>query len=516
MTTSAAAAADKPEGFTRTALTICVMLATIMQALDTTIANVALPYMQGSLAASQDQINWVLTSYIVAAAIMTPPTGWLANRFGRKRLFLTAVAGFTVASVLCGIAGSLTEMVLFRLLQGVFGASLVPLSQAVLLDIYPPEQQGSAMAMWGVGVMVGPILGPTLGGWLTENYSWPWVFFINLPIGILTFLGLSSFLPGTRPSKGLGLDWFGFAMLSLGIGALQMMLDRGEQLNWFGSTEIIVETVISGLAFYLFFVHILTAEKPFISPHLFKDRNFSTGLVFIFMVGVILLATLALLTPYLQNLMGYPVLTAGMVLAPRGVGTMIAMFVAGRIIGRIDARWMIALGLTLTAVSLWEMGGFTPDISEYDIVRSGVTQGLGLGFIFVPLTTITFATLEPQYRTEGTGLFSLMRNIGSSIGISIMTALLSRNTQINHAEIATHVTPFNKALQDPAIAPYWDTVTLAGRGALNEIVTREATIIAYGNDFRVMMYIAIVAIPLVFVLKRAKPKAGDAAHAVID
>src|SRR5712664_2964672 len=292
-------------------LTVCVMLATIMQALDTTIANVALPYMQGSLSATLDQINWVLTSYIVAAAIMTPVTGFLAMRFGRKRLFLVAVAGFTVASILCGIATTLPEMVLFRLIQGIFGAPLVPLSQSVLLDSYPQEKHGSAMAMWGIGVMVGPILGPTLGGWLTEYYNWRWVFYINLPIGILAWLGLAAFVRETPIDRSRRFDLLGFALLSVALGAFQMMLDRGQSLDWFQSREVMLEAMLAGLAFYLFLSHMFTSDQPFIEPRLFKDRNFSVGLVFIFMVGVVLLATMALLPPFMQNLMGYPGIDVG-------------------------------------------------------------------------------------------------------------------------------------------------------------------------------------------------------------
>ncbi|MEA2803203.1 MAG: transporter, family, multidrug resistance protein, partial [Rhodospirillaceae bacterium] len=436
-------AASKPKHLVL--LTMCIMLATIMQALDTTIANVALPYMQGSLSATVDQINWVLTSYIVAAAIATPVTGFLEARLGRKRLFQIAVAGFTAASVLCGLAATLPEMVLFRLVQGLFGASLVPLSQAVLLDSYPKEKHGQAMAMWGMGVMVGPILGPTLGGWLTEVYNWRWVFYINVPIGIVTFLGLSAYLSETKITKG-SFDWFGFAMLSIAIGSFQMMLDRGEQLDWFSSTEILVEAVVAALAFYLFIVQTFTVKQPFIDPHIFKDRNFTIGLCFIFVVGIILLASLALITPYLQNLMGYPVITAGMVLAPRGIGTMVAMMVVGRIINRVDPRILLAAGLLLTAEVLWEMTYFTPDVSQWTLIRTGVLQGMGLGFMFVPLSTITFATLPGTLRTQGTALYSLMRNIGSSIGISLVIFLLTRNTQIVHAELAGYVTPFNDAL----------------------------------------------------------------------
>ena len=390
----------------------------------------------------------------------------------------------------------------------------MPLSQAVLLDTYPREQQGSAMALWGVGVMVGPILGPTLGGWLTQNYSWPWVFFINVPVGIVTCLGLSAFLSETPGDRAQRLDWFGFGMLSVAIGALQLMLDRGEQLGWFGSTEIVLETAAAGLAFYLFLAHTFTAERPFIRPQLFRDRNFAIGLVFIFVVGIVLLATLALLTPFLQNLMGYPVLTAGMVLAPRGMGTMLTMFLSGRLIGKLDTRILIATGLALTAMALYEMTGFTPDVSQWTIVRTGFMQGAGLGFIFVPLSTITFSTLEPRYRTEATGLFSLMRNIGSSIGISVVISLLAINTQVNHAEIVAHVTPFNSALHAPGVVPYWDTATLAGRGALNQMITHQATIIAYADDFKLMMLVALAAMPLVFLLRQPRREAAPDPHAV--
>jgi MFS transporter, DHA2 family, multidrug resistance protein len=394
--------------------------------------------------------------------------------------------------------------------QGLFGASLVPLSQAVLLDSYPKEKHGSAMAMWGVGVMVGPILGPTLGGYLTEVYDWRWVFYINVPIGILTFAGLSAYLAETRTTKG-SFDWFGFAMLSIAIGSFQMMLDRGEQLDWFSSTEILVEAVLAALAFYLFLVQTFTVKQPFIDPAIFKDRNFTIGLCFIFVVGIILLASLALITPYLQNLMGYPVITAGMVLAPRGIGTMVAMLIVGRLINRVDPRALLLLGLLMTAEVLWEMTGFTPDISQWTLVRTGVLQGMGLGFMFVPLSTITFATLPATLRTQGTALYSLMRNIGSSIGISLVVFLLTRNTQIVHAELAGHVTPFNDALGAAAPSHFWNMATTVGRAALNAEVTKQASVVAYANDFKLMMIVALVALPLIFLLKRAKAQPGEAA-----
>ena len=506
------------QGINRPAITICVMLATIMQALDTTIANVALPYMQGSLSASQDQINWVLTSYIVAAAIMTPPTGWLAARFGRTRLLLFSVTGFTIASALCGFAQSLEQMVLFRLLQGVFGASLMPLSQAVLLDINPREKLGSAMAIWGMGVMVGPILGPTLGGWLTENYDWRFVFFINIPIGIITLIGIATFLPETRRGAAGRFDWFGFAMLSIGVGAIQLMLDRGEQLDWFNSTEIIVETVIGCVGLYLFLVQLLTAQKPFVSVRLFKDRNFVIGIFFIFVLGIMLLGTLALLTPYMQTMMGYPVIDAGMALAPRGGGTMLAMLLAGQAIGRINTRWIILSGLVIAAHALWMMTGFTPAIPEMTIVTTGFEQGLGLGLIFVPLSTVTFSTLTPELRTEAAGIYALCRNIGSSIGISVVMTMLQNNTQQNHAEIGAHITAFNRLFQNGMASQALNPLTMSGRAALDGMITQQAMAIAYLDDFKVMMVIAIAVMPLVFLFRRPNqpPPTGPGHAAVMD
>jgi DHA2 family multidrug resistance protein len=484
----------------RTAITICVMLATIMQALDTTIANVALPYMQSSLSASADQINLVLTSYIVAAAIMMPATGWLSARFGRKNLFLMSVAGFTLASVLCGAALTLGQMVLFRLLQGVFGATLVPLSQAVLLDEYPRERHGSAMALWGVGVMVGPILGPALGGWLTEAYNWRWVFYVNLPVGILTFLGLSAYLHRSDAQRGLYFDWLGFLALALSIGALQMMLDRGEQLEWFDSREIVIEAAVAAAGAYVFIAHTFTAERPFLDLRLFRDRNFVAGIAFIFVVGVILLATLALLTPFMQTLLGYPVLTAGILLAPRGIGTMAAMMVVGRLVSRVDPRWLVTVGLVLTAIALWQMSRFSLDVTSHMLVTTGIIQGLGLGFIFVPLSTMTFATLPPDLRTAGTALFSLSRNLGSSIGISVVIFLLGQYRGAAHAELAEFMSPFRGSLQDlPALM---SPATEAGRAMLDAMVARQASLLGFLKDFQLMCGVALAALPLVLLMRR--------------
>src|ERR1700761_2352691 len=432
----------------RGAITACVILAVIMQALDTTIANVALPYMQGSVSASADQINWVLTSYIVAAAIMTPPSGFLANRFGRKRVLMTAVVGFVVASVLCGIAQSLLQIVAFRLLQGFFGAALVPLGQSVLLDIYTVEERGSAMALFGVSVMVGPVLGPVIGGWLTDHYSWRWVFYINVPLGMLAFAGISFFLSETKTSAAAKLDWLGFGSLSVAIAAMQVFLDRGAQLDWFSSFEILIEAVVCASALYIFLVHTSSAKNSFVNPRLFLDRNFSVGVLFIFIVGITYLASLALLTPYLQTLMGYPMVTAGIVMGPRGLGTMVCMFLVGRLVGRVDTRLLLMIGLLLTAWAMYDMTGWNPNVSQWTIAVTGFIQGAGLGFLFVPLTTVTFATLPLEQRADGTGLYNLSRNVGSSVGISVVSYLLIRNNQVNHATIASHVTAFNRVFDN--------------------------------------------------------------------
>ncbi|MET0574882.1 MAG: DHA2 family efflux MFS transporter permease subunit, partial [Mesorhizobium sp.] len=471
-------------------ITISIMLATVMHVLDTTIANVALPTMTGDLGASPDSINWVLTSYIVAAAIMTPVTGWLADRFGRKELFLTTVVGFTVMSMLCGVSWSLESMVLFRVLQGLFGAAIVPLSQTFLLDINPKERHGSAMALWGAGIMVGPIIGPTLGGWLTESFNWRWVFFINLPVGLVAFLGCAAYLPSIA-TRLRGFDFFGFAMLSLGVGALQLMLDRGAEVDWFSAAEIWIELGLALTGFWVFVVHTMTAKNPFIDPKIFADRNFVTGLVFIFVVGIILLASLALLPPMLSRIFNYPTITTGLIMAPRGVGTMVSMILVGRIIQKVDARYLVVLGLMLTAYSLFVMTGFTPQMDSYLIIESGIVQGLGLGLVFVPLSTVAFATLAPHFRTDAASLFSLVRNLGSSIGISIVTVLLTRNTQINHAELSAGMTPFNPNLwaASPAAAA-GDPTALS---QIDNLVNQQSLMISYVNDFKLMMIITLCA-----------------------
>jgi len=481
------------------------MLASIMQALDTTIANVALPRIQGSLSATQDQMTWVLTSYIVAAAIMTPLSGWLAGQIGRRRVFLFSLVGFTIASALCGLAQTLPQIVIARLLQGLCGAALVPMSQAILLDINPPKDHPRAMAIWVMAITVGPILGPAFGGWLTENYNWRWVFYINLPIGILSVLGTISFLSETRVRKSR-FDFFGFTTLSLAIGALQLLLDRGQLKDWFNSPEIWIFASVAAVSFYLFVVHMFTTSAaPFVSPGLFKDRNFLAGCVFIFIVGLVLFATLALLPPLLQGLLNYPVVLTGLVTAPRGVGTLAAMVVVSRLMGKIDTRLLIAAGFAVTAVSLWTMTGFYLQMDTSMVIWTGLAQGLGSGMVYVPLAAVAFATLAPAYRNEGTAFFSLIRNIGSSIGISVVTTMLTRNTQLMHSRLAEHVTPYLEPLHPAA------STTMQGIAMLNQRVTTQAAMIAYNNDFKMMMILSVCAMPFVALLRGTRSKADTGA-----
>ncbi len=505
----------------RLIITLCTVGATLMQALDQTIANVALPYMQGSLSATYDEITWVLTSYITAAAIMTAPVGWLAARFGRKYLFITCLVGFTATSMLCGAAQSLVQMVAFRLLQGVFGAALVPLSQSTMMDIYPAEQRGKAMAIWGVGVMVGPILGPTLGGYLTEMYNWRFVFYINLPFGILATLGLVFFMPKAQRNPSMRFDWIGFAVLSLGIGGLQMMLDRGQDQDWFTAREVIIEAVLGGLGVYLFLVHMLTAKKPFIPPVLFTDRNFAAGLAMMFTTGTILVSSSSLMAPWLQGLANYPVESAGLIMAPRGIGTMAAMMTSGRLANKIDPRWMMAGGIVALSWSMYQMTGWTPDVAQWRIVTVIIVQGAGLGFVFLPLQVMAFATLAPRYRTDGASLFSLFRNIGAAVGVSVTSSLLAHNTQILHEQIGSLVTPFNRALQNGgAVARAWNPLSVHGASVLDQIVNQQAQIVAYIDDYRMMVFSTLSSLVLLVLMRRPRqglPAApAEAAHAALD
>lgn len=505
-------------------LTLALMLGTIMQVLDTTIANVALPHMSSSLGASQNEITWVLTSYIVAAAIATPLTGWMSDRLGQRRLFLGAVIGFTVASALCGIASSLPEMVIFRVLQGICGAMIAPLAQTVLLNINPKERIGQAMAIYGMGIMVAPIIGPSLGGWLTETFDWRWVFLVNVPVGALCVAMLLLFMPQTEV-KDRRFDFFGFGMLALGVGALQLMLDRGAENDWFHSIETWIELglVITGI--WVFLVHSLTAKQPFVDLKMFKDFNFSLASILMGVMGITLFSGLALLPPMLQNLMGYSVIFTGLLMAPRGAATLVAMMIVGRTSGKVDPRVVLLIGAFLMSYSLYLMTGFSPDMDYWPVIITGALQGFGMGFLFVPLSTMAFATIAPSVRADATAMFALVRNMGQGIGISLVSVVLSSMMQVNHAELAERLTVDSTAVQTqmPGL--------IAGNGqviaVINGLVQKQSAMLAYLDDFWLMLILSLASIPLILLLrgpkkdKNAKPKtkeelAIERAHAMAE
>ena len=483
-------------------ITATVICACVLQGIDTTIANVALPHIQGSMSAAQDQISWVLTSYIVASAITMPLTGWLAGRFGIKFIFLASVIGFTAASALCGAAESLPQLVVYRLLQGIFGAGLVPLGQATLLTIYPQERHGQAMAIFSTGAMMGPILGPTMGGWITDNFNWRWCFYVNLPVGILCTLGILVFIRQSRNVRRDEFDIFGFGALSVAIGALQLMLDRGEIKDWFHSTEIWIEAIVAGLSFYLFVVHTATAgERSFVSRDLLKSPNFIAGSLLMLAVGWILSGTLALMPSMMQNLMNYPVFTSGWMMAPRGFGTMLAMIFVGRTINKIDGRLFILVGFLLTAASLWQMTGYSLYMGSGPILFAGFAQGFGLGLTFVPLNILALSDLPRHILTQGTALRSLMRMLGGSVGISILEAQLAQNTQIVHSRLMEGLRPDNPLVQGGLLPQNFSLTAPSGVAALNAEVTRQAAMISYIDDYKLMMVVIILALPLLLLIK---------------
>ena len=487
----------------RTLITLCVMMGNLMQSLDSSIANVSLPYMQGTLSTSADEITWVLTSYVIAAAIMTAPVGWMAVRFGRKNLHIVCMTGFVLASMMCGAADSLAQMVCFRVIQGICGAALVPLSQATMLDIYPFERRAQAMAIFGMGVMVGPIIGPTLGGYLTETYNWRYVFYVNLPFGILAVTGLLIFLPKALPRTELRFDWTGFAVLAIGIGALQLMLDRGQTQDWFSAREIIVEAVLAGLGLYLFVVHMFTARQPFLPPGLFKDRNFVSGVLMVLFTATVMLASSALMAPYLETLAGYPVETAGWSMAPRGIGVVIGMQLASRLSSVVDERKVMAAGLLVLGAALYSMSDWTPDVSQSRMMMTLLLQGFGIGFVFNPMTVMAFTTLPAGLRGYATSLQALCRNTGQAVGVSITSLLLVRGAQASHADIASEITPFDRVLQTGnAASRMLDPATRHGAAMLDRMVNQQAQIIAYNNDFRVMALVVVPSLLLLLVMRR--------------
>ncbi len=489
------------------------VLATMLYAIDSTIVNVALPHIQGSLQATQDQAAWIVTSYIVISAIATPLAGWLGTRFGLRAVLGVCIAGFTVVSMLCGVATDLIEMVLFRTVQGAFGAALVPLSQVVLLREFPREQHGRVMALWGMGVMVGPVIGPTLGGWLTDAFSWRWAFYINVPIGLVAWLGLMAAMPKSGTDARRPFDLTGFVLLSMALGLFQLMLDRGEGRDWFASTEIVAYAVVSALGLYMFIVHSLTARHPFVDIHLFKDRNFTVSLIMMFVIGITVISPSVLLPSFLQQLKGYTPTEAGTLMAARGAASIVAMMVGARLTSLLGPRPTMAIGISAAAISLWMMGRFSVDTPASAVVVSGIIQGMGTPLTFMPLTLVGYSTLPDRARTEAGVLLTLLRNVGAAVGVSATIALLARSAQVNQSYLAEHFTPYaTERWQAVGALPGANVAT----GSLVGEIGRQAAAIAYANDFYLLAACTLVTLPLVLALRGSRQAAPPPGAAAID
>jgi DHA2 family multidrug resistance protein len=489
-------------------ITGALMLATLMNTLDQTIANVALPHMEGSLSASQDQIFWVLTSYIIATAIMTPLSGWLSLKFGRKPMFLFSIIAFTAASMLCGIATNLPEIVIFRLIQGIAGASLMPLSQTVMLDLFPLPQIPKVMSIWSSAVIMGPILGPALGGYLTENFSWRWVFYINLPIGILAFTGIWLFMDNDEGGKQRPFDFLGFGALALFVGSFQLMVDRGQTQDWFNSTEIWIEAGIAIVAFLIFIIQTLTAEHPFFHRDLAKDSNYVACTFFGLFVGVILFSTSALLPTFMQTLLGYSALQSGYASMPRGVGSFFAFIAVPGLLGLIGPRRVLMIGIIISCVALWMMSKFNLLMTSEPIMISGLIQGFGTGLLFAPLNVLAYATLAPHHRTEGTIVNTMARSLGSAAGISLIQAQVLRSADLAHARFAEHVTATSPLIH--ALPGAMDPSTTSGALSLNGLVTQQASMVSYDTVFAWMAFFTLFLAPMLLLMRPPRQAAAAA------
>lgn len=490
----------------RMLITMVVMSATLMQVIDTTIVNVALPHMQGSLGASSDEITWTLTSYLVSSAIFMPLTGYFSDLFGRKNYLILSIAGFTLSSALCGASVTLGELVVFRLLQGVFGACLVPLSQAILADIFPPDERGKAMAIWGIGVMVGPILGPTLGGYLTDVASWRWTFYVNVPVGIATLL-LSYVVPDS-PRRKRSMDWPGLAMISLAIGSLQYVLDRGNQDDWFNSTNICVAAYLSFTGLFGFILHNLQKKTDVVFDlSIFKDRNFTVASILLCIVGLGLYGMMVIQPIMMEGLYDYPALTTGLMMAPRGISGMVSMVIVGKLINRIDARWIIITGILISIAGMLINTNYSVNyISPFWLIIPVLLQGFGLGMIFVPLSTVAYSTLSTHLRTEAAGLFSLLRTIGSSVGISIAITIYTRSTQRFWNLLGGFVNPYNPYLYQYLHDTHLSLANPLSIALFAKEVQQQASMLAFINVFSVIMWCFVMMIPLVMLLSKSKPK----------
>ena len=498
----------------RMMITLAVMSSTLIQVLDTTIVNVALPHMQGELGTTSDQVSWVLTSYLVASAIFMPLTGHFADVLGRRRFLLICIAGFVAASALCGISQNLVQIVTFRLLQGIFGAALVPLSQAIMADAYPPHERGKAMAIWGLGVMVGPVAGPTLGGWLTDIGSWRWTFYINLPVGLLSLFLASQFVPDSvkRPRR---MDWFGFGFMALGVAGLQYVFDRGNQQDWFDSLDIRVCAAAAIIGLAVFIAHSLRNPRTAIfDVRIFTDRNFGMSSLVIACMGLGMFGGLVLQPILLEGLLGYPIVTTGLLMAPRGIATAITMLVVGRLVAHVDARYLVLTGLVFGAAGSYGMTYYSLDVTQLNIIWPAFLQGIGLGLVFVPLSTVAYATLERHRMAEAAGLFSLVRTIGSAVGISIVTTLLAHQSQILWNELGGFVSRYHEALVEYMARMRLPPTDPRGLAVVAYEVGRQAQMGAMLAVFKVITFSYVFMVPLVFLLKRSTTqRAGPVADA---
>lgn len=492
------------------AVMVSVILAGTVYEINITIVTVALPYMQGTFAATHDQISWVVTSFVLGMTMVLACSGWLADRFGRKRVFLIGTIGFTLASLLCASATTVEEAVLWRLLQGGFGAPLMPISQAMTLDAFPKEQHGTANTIWGIATMIGPALGPTIGGLLVEHYSWPWTFYFGVPFGAIAALGVWLLVTEEPHRANRPMDWLGFATLIVVVGMLQFILNRGERLDWFESTEIIVATAATAASLYIFVVHSALARHPFLEPAMFRDRNFVIGLSLTFVWGFVLHGNIVLASLMLQELRGFPVVTLGMVMSPRGLGVMAGMVIGNFLLKRLDPRAILCLGFGMIALSSWVMSGWTDQVEGFDVLWTGFLQGTGTGVGFIPLFAMMFATLDARHRTEGIMVFNLVLFTGISCGIAVAVSVLTRSTNINHATLVEHISRYNDLLNQPRTAGAWDTATRGGLATIEAEVTRQATMIGYLNNFTFIACLAATAIPFVFLFRRVRDGATTA------
>jgi DHA2 family multidrug resistance protein len=503
-------------------IAVAVMLGTFMEVLDTTVVNVSLPHIAGNLSASVDEATWVLTSYLVSNAIILPMTGWLSNQFGRKRILMTSIAGFTISSVACGMAPSLPLLIIFRVIQGATGGGLQPLSQAIMLEAFPSDQRGKAMAFWGLGIVVAPMLGPVMGGWITENYSWRWVFYINLPVGILALIMSQLFIfdPKYISRRSSRIDYWGIGFLALGIGSLQILLDKGQEEDWFGSHFIIILAVLAVVGLLLFVLNELFENQPIVNLRVFKNRSYATGVLMMTVLGFVLYGATVLIPIYLQQLLGYNALDAGWAMLPRGLGSFIAMPFVGILLSKVEARKLLAAGLAVAAYSLWALSHVNLNAGYWDVFWPQFIQGLSMGFVFVPLTTVTHDTIAKEQMGNATSLFNLMRNIGASIGIAMVTTIVARQTQVNINILGRGVTTSNPALQQTTnAAKAWfmsrgmdpTTASEQAMGAVWGMVQQQASMVSFIHAFRFLAIMFLIMLPLILIMRPPKHKGGGGA-----